>query len=141
MKKLVTILMLACTAATAQTTQTVAATPVKTVATEEPVVNQAEKMPEFKGGQAALIQYVQTNLKYPEKEKEAKVQGRVMLSFIVENDGSLSKITVVRGIPGGERCDNEAVRLFKTMPKWTPGMDKGKEVKVQMYFPISFSLQ
>ena len=64
-----------------------------------------------------------------------------MLSFIVEKDGSLSKITVVRGIPGGEGCDNEAVRLFKTMPKWTPGMDKGKEEKVQMYFPISFSLQ
>ena len=133
-------MMLGCTAATAQTKDNKTETPVKTVATEETVYNQVDQMPEYPGGQAAMIQYIQKNLMYPQKEKEAGIQGMVLVSFIVEKDGSMSKLTVVRGVPNGEGCDNEALRLFKTMPKWTPGKKDGQLARVQYNFPIKFTL-
>jgi TonB family protein len=104
----------------------------------EQVYNSVEKMPTFPGGDEARIDFMMKNLKYPEQAKKNGVQGKVFVTFIVETDGSLTNVKVMRGIGGG--CDEEAVRVIKLMPKWTPGLEKGKPVKVQFVLPIKFAL-
>ncbi len=97
-----------------------------------------EVMPEYPGGPNALVKYVQNNLKYPESAKKNKQEGRVFVSFVVEKDGSISNVSVMRGVC--EELDNEAVRVVKTLPKFTPGMHGGKPVRVQYTLPIAFKL-
>ncbi len=109
------------------------------VSQESQVFMVVENMPEFKGGQNALSKYIVENLKYPEAAKNNKIQGRVFVSFIVEKDGSVSNVKVLRGIGSG--CDDEAIRVVKGMPKWTPGEQRGKKVRVQYNLPINFSLK
>jgi TonB family protein len=104
----------------------------------EQVYNAVEKMPTFPGGDEARIDFMMKNLKYPEQAKKNGVQGKVFVTFIVETDGSLTNVKVMRGIGAG--CDEEAVRVIKLMPKWTPGIEKGKPVKVQFVLPIKFAL-
>ena len=97
-----------------------------------------EVMPEYPGGPNALVKYVQNNLKYPESAKKNKQEGRVFVDFVVEKDGSISNVSVMRGVC--EEIDNEAVRVVKTLPKFTPGMHGGKPVRVQYTLPIAFML-
>ncbi len=117
---------------------------VKPEVIEEEVVEQeiftiVETMPSFPGGQEKLMHYLATNIKYPQIARESNVQGRVYLSFVVEPDGSVSNVKVLRGIGAG--CDEEAMRVVKAMPKWSPGKQRGKAVRVSYNLPVNFKLQ
>lgn len=111
---------------------------------EEEVVEQeifqiVEEMPSFPGGEQKLLEYVAKNVKYPQIARESGIKGRVFISFVVEPDGSVSNVGVLRGIGGG--CDEEAIRVVKNMPKWKPGKQRGKAVRVSYMLPINFQLQ
>ena len=108
-------------------------------AANDKVLEKAEVMPEFPGGDQAMMKFVAENVQYPEEAREKGISGRVLVSFIVEKNGSINEVKVVRGIGGG--CDEEAVRVVKTMPKWKPGKDKGKPVRVKYMMPFTFKLQ
>ncbi|MEJ2595383.1 MAG: energy transducer TonB, partial [bacterium] len=86
---------------------------------EEEIFTVVESMPEFPGGMGELMKYLATNIKYPPLAKESGIQGRVFINFVVEPDGAISNVKVLRGIGGG--CDEEAVRVVESMPKWKPG--------------------
>lgn len=98
-----------------------------------------ESMPEFPGGDAARMKFLQENIKYPQLARESGIQGTVYVTFVVEPDGSISNVRVLRGIGGG--CDEEAVRVIQSMPRWIPGKQRGKPVRVQFNMPIRFTLQ
>jgi len=98
-----------------------------------------EEQPGYPGGEEARISYLQQNIKYPEEAKELGIQGKVFVTFVVEVDGSITDVRVLRGIGGG--CDEEAIRVVKSMPKWVPGKQRGVPVRVQFNLPIKFTLQ
>lgn len=98
-----------------------------------------EEQPAFPGGDEARIKFLQDNIKYPEEAKELGVQGKVFVTFVVEVDGSITDVKVLRGIGAG--CDEEAIRVVKSMPKWVPGKQRGVPVRVQFNLPIKFTLQ
>ena len=111
---------------------------------EEEVVEQeifqiVEEMPSFPGGEAKLMEYVAKNIKYPQIARETGIQGRVFVGFVVEPDGSISNVKLLRGIGGG--CDEEAMRVIKSLPKWKPGKQRGKAVRVSYQIPVFFKLQ
>ena len=99
-----------------------------------------ETMPEFPGGQQALFAYLSENVKYPRVAKENKIQGRVICSFVVEKDGRITNVQVVRS-GGDPSLDREALRVIKSMPNWKPGTQKGKPVRVKYTVPVSFRLE
>ena len=103
------------------------------------VLEKAEVMPEYPGGDQAMMDFVAKNVQYPQEARDKGISGRVLVSFIVEKDGSIADVKVVKGIGGG--CDEEAVRVVKAMPKWKPGKDKGKPVRVSYMMPFTFKLQ
>jgi protein TonB len=98
-----------------------------------------EEMPEFPGGTQKLADYLAKNIKYPQMARESGIQGRVFISFVVEPDGSVSNVNVMRSLGGG--CDEEAVRVVKSMPKWKAGKQRGKPVRVSYILPVNFKLQ
>ncbi|MBR4138110.1 MAG: energy transducer TonB [Bacteroidales bacterium] len=106
---------------------------------EAEVFKVVEEMPEFPGGTAKLLEYIQKNMKYPMMARESDIQGKVYVQFVVEPDGSISNVQVLRGIGGG--CDEEAVRVVQSMPKFKPGKQRGAPVRVQYMVPIVFKLQ
>jgi periplasmic protein TonB len=95
-------------------------------------------MPSYPGGQDAMIKYLVENIKYPEEARKNGVMGTVFITFIVETDGSVTHVKVLRGIGSG--CDEEGVRVVSAMPKWSPGKQKGVPVRCQFTLPIKFSL-
>jgi len=97
-----------------------------------------ENMPEFPGGRKAMYEFLSENLVYPEMAKEQKVEGQVIVSFVVGANGSLSKIELARGIGSG--CDEEALRLVSIMPAWVPGFHHGKPVPVEYNLAVGFKL-
>lgn len=103
------------------------------------VFEKVEVMPEFPGGEQAMMDFVAKNVVYPQEARDKEISGRVLVGFIVEKDGSISETEVVKGIGGG--CDEEAVRVVKAMPKWKPGKQKGKPVRVHFMLPLTFKLQ
>ena len=105
---------------------------------EHDVYQIVEQMPEFPNGQETLMQYIAEQVKYPAEAKKAGAYGRVFIGFIVEPDGSLSDFKVLRGI--GYGCAEEALRVVKSMPKWQPGIHRGKAVRVQYLVPVNFKL-
>ena len=110
---------------------------------EEEVVEQeifqiVEEMPSYPGGEKALLEYVAKNIKYPQIARETGIQGRVFVGFVVEPDGSVSNVKILRGIGGG--CDEEAMRVIKSLPKWKPGKQRGKAVRVSYQIPVVFKL-
>jgi protein TonB len=117
--------------------------PVKSVeeesAEEAQIFMVVESMPEYPGGEAALYTFLAENIKYPQMAKESGIQGRVFVTFVVERNGSVTDVRVLRGIGGG--CDEEAIRVVKSMPTWTPGKQRGKSVRVQYNLPVKFTLQ
>jgi len=94
--------------------------------------------PEFEGGMAAWAKFIQRNLRYPYAAQEKEVQGKVFLSFVVEIDGSITDVTLIKGIGAG--CDEEAVRVIKKSPKWKPGQQQNRKVRVRYTMPLSFQL-
>ena len=106
---------------------------------EQEIFTVVESMPEFPGGMGTLMTYLAKHIKYPPLAKESGIQGKVFINFVVEPDGSISNVKVLRGIGGG--CDEEAVRVVKNMPKWKPGMQRGKPVRVSFNLPVKFTLQ
>ena len=97
-----------------------------------------EEMPQYPGGEKAMMEYVAKNVKYPQEAKDKEIQGRVFVSFVIEKDGSVNEVKVMRGIGGG--CDEEAVRVIIGMSKWKPGKQDGKPVRVSYMMPINFKL-
>ena len=98
-----------------------------------------DNMPQFPGGESELLKYVAMTVKYPTKAREKGISGRVFVQFVVETDGSISNIQILRGICSV--CDQEAYRVVKSMPKWKPGEKDGKKVRVQYVLPINFKLR
>lgn len=105
---------------------------------DQEIYQVVEVDPEFPGGVYALYEYVQNNLQYPQLAKKNKISGRVFVQFVIEPDGSISNVRVSRDIGGG--CGTEAVRIVKSMPKWTPGKNRGKAVRTAYTLPVNFKL-
>jgi TonB family protein len=97
-----------------------------------------EQMPEFPGGEDSLRNFIRRTIKYPDLARESSVEGTVYINFIIEKDGSVSNPKILRGIGSG--CDEEAIRVIKLMPRWIPGKQNGKTVRVQYNLPIKFKL-
>lgn len=106
---------------------------------DEQVFTVVEKMPSFPGGDAELLKYIATNIKYPKESQDNGEQGRVICSFIVGRDGSVNNPEVLRGVT--PLLNEEAVRVINTMPRWNPGMQRGKAVAVKYTVPITFRLK
>lgn len=125
-------------------TEVVIAAPVEIAEEPEPEEEEVfvvvETMPEFPGGQAALFKYLSENVKYPVIAQENGIQGRVICQFTVNKDGSIVDVNVVR-TGGDPSLDKEAVRVIKSMPKWNPGKQRGKAVRVKYTVPVNFKLQ
>ena len=103
------------------------------------VFDVVEQMPQFPGGAQELMRYLSMNIKYPQEAHQAGVMGRVIVTFVVEKDGSISEPTVIRSIHSS--LDAEALRVISSMPKWEPGMQNGEPVRVKYTVPITFSLK
>ena len=107
---------------------------------EEEVIDEVftlvEEFPSYRGGDQAFIKFVQQNMSYPEKARRMGLEGRVFVQFVVEKDGSLTNIKVLKGINGG--CDQEAIRVMEISPKWLSGKQRGRAVRVRMVVPITF---
>lgn len=97
-----------------------------------------EDQPTPEGGMAAFYQFVQKNLKYPAQARRMGIEGKVFVQFVVDKDGTLTEVKAVKGIGAG--CDEEAVRVIEGAPKWKPGKQRGRSVKVRMILPITFKL-
>jgi len=106
---------------------------------DDDIFDVVEEMPVFPGGQTGLMEFIAKNLRYPVKAQKEGIQGRVIARFIVEKDGSVSNLAVARRSASSE-LDAEAIRVLSTMPKWTPGKQRGKEVRVKYTVPIAFRL-
>ena len=110
---------------------------------EEPVIEEiifiAEIMPEFPGGEKALLRWLAENVKYPAVAAENGINGLVACSFVVNTDGTISDVQVIRSID--PLLDKEAVRVIGLMPKWSPGVQQGKNVRVRYTIPVRFKLQ
>ena len=133
MKKLILLLLMAgCCLMTANAQKTVVSQ------TDQKVFDTVEQMPEYPGGMQAMIEFLQTNMKYPEDAAKQKVEGRVMVQFVVETDGSVSDVHVAKQV--FPSLDAEAIRVVQAMPKWTPGKEKGNVVRVKYNLPIVFRM-
>jgi len=97
-----------------------------------------EKQPKYNGGYDAMLNFLKKNIKYPESAKKSGIQGTVYVQFVVEKTGKISRIKILRGI--GKECDEEAVRVVNSMPKWIPGRQSGKTVPVMFQIPVRFQL-
>lgn len=97
-----------------------------------------EEMPKFPGGENAMMKFISENVTYPQEARDKNISGRVFVSFVVEKDGSVNEVKVIRGVD--KILDDEAVRVVKAMPKWTPGKQKGEAVRVNYNLPIFFKL-
>jgi TonB family protein len=104
----------------------------------EALIKKADKMPEFPGGTQGLILYLQEHLHYPSSDKLRGIQGNLYISFIIEENGKISSVEILKGL-GGE-CDSEAVKAVSSMPDWQPGIVDGKPVRVRFTLPITFQL-
>ena len=134
MKKLIILSLMALFGLTTVSAQ-------KTVVSQknDQVFDVVEQMPEYPGGMQALFEFLKENIKYPEDAQKQKVEGRVLAKFVVETDGSISNIEVVKhAFPS---LDAEAVRVIQAMPKWSPGKQKGQAVRVKYVVPINFNLK
>lgn len=106
---------------------------------KEEVFTWAEEMPQFPGGDGELLKFFAQNLIYPEIAKRAEVEGKVILSFIVDKNGDVSDVKVAKGIGAG--CDEKAMRVLKIMPRWTPGKQNGNPVLTRINIPVVFKLR
>ena len=105
---------------------------------KEEVFVVVEDQPEFPGGNEAMIEFLSNNIKYPAEATEKGIEGRVIVNYVVEKDGSISEVQIVRGVD--PMLDSEAIRVVESMPNWKPGKQRGKEVRVRFTLPIIFKL-
>ncbi len=105
---------------------------------EEEIFVVVEQFPEYPGGQAAMMKFLNDNIRYPVIAQENGIQGRVVCNFVVERDGSITDVQVVRGVDPS--LDREAVRVIQQMPNWTPGRQRGQAVRVRFTLPVQFRL-
>ena len=135
MKKIIMMLMLAALgfAATAQTENT----PTREASVDE-VYTVVEQNPEFPGGMEALYRYLASNLSYPDEAKASMIEGKVFVTFVIERDGMVTGVKTIRS--PHPMLTQEAERVVKAMPKWKPGKQRGKKVRVQYTIPINFQL-
>ncbi len=112
---------------------------VKPKVEENKVFEYVEQMPSFPGGMAALMQYLSKNIKYPPVAEEMNIQGRVICTFVVERDGSVSDIRIAKSVDPS--LDKEAIRVVSAMPRWIPGRQNGQNVRVKYTLPVTFRLQ
>ena len=105
---------------------------------EEQIFTIVEDMPAYPGGELEMRKYLGKSSKYPQMALDAGIQGTVFLTFEVDKDGKIKDVKVLRGIGGG--CDEEAIRVVKAMPQWSPGKQRGKPVRVQFNLPVKFTL-
>ena len=106
------------------------------VESSDPVFVSVDEMPEFPGGTTKAQGYIQRHLRYPQLARESGITGRVFVEFIVEQDGTISHVGILRGLGGG--CDEEAIRVIRSMPKWKPGKQNGQAVRVKYTLPVVF---
>ncbi len=106
---------------------------------EEEIFVAVEQMAEFPGGQAALMKWLSSNIRYPEAAQQNDIQGRVIVKFVVEKDGSIGQATILKGVD--KDLDREALRVVKKMPKWQPGKNNGVAVRSYFNLPVTFKLQ
>ena len=106
---------------------------------ETKVFDVVEQMPSFPGGDAELMKFLSTHIKYPVVAEENGIQGRVIATFVVERDGSISDVKVIKSVDPS--LDKEAIRVLKSMPKWIPGKQNGSAVRVKYTVPVTFKLQ
>ncbi len=102
-----------------------------------------EQMPEFQGGEEALLKYLSKNIKYPEIARDANTQGTIFITFVVDENGRITSPQVLRGLngPGAKECANEAMRVVSSMPAWKAGKQNGKAVRVQYNLPVKFTMR
>lgn len=98
-----------------------------------------EEMPEFPGGSEELLRYLSKNIKYPQIARENRIEGLVVVQFVIDEKGKINEPTIIRSIGGG--CDEEAVRIIRGMPRWKPGIQRGIPVKVRYNVPVRFVLK
>ena len=121
------------------TDQEVASASEDKIATSDEVFTVVEEQPTFQGGgNDAFMEYIAQNIRYPEEAKQKDIQGRVYVQFVIEKDGTITDVVIVKGIGGG--VDEEAKRVVESSPKWTPGKQRGNPVRVRMILPIEFRL-
>jgi TonB family protein len=108
---------------------------------EDEILPYAEVMPEFPGGMKEMLKFINQNLVYPQELIETDFSGRIFVQFVVTKTGEVEKVSIAKGIDSISGLNQAAIRLVKQMPKWTPGINKGKEVNVKMVIPIRFSIQ
>ena len=113
--------------------------PEKAKPKEEEIFVAVEQQAEFPGGQGALMKFLSNNIRYPESAQQNDIQGRVIVNFVVEKDGSIGNVTVVKGVD--RDLDREAIRVVKKMPRWQPGKNNGVAVRSYFNLPVTFRLQ
>ncbi len=106
---------------------------------EEEIFTSVEQNPEFPGGNIEALKYIAKNIKYPSAAQRANVSGKVFIKFVVERDGSIGDVQILKGIGFG--CDEEAQRVIKGMPKWSPGKQNGRNVRVWFTLPVNYQLE
>ena len=105
-----------------------------------PVYEQCDQLPEFHGGMNALMRHLSTNIVYPQESMDANEQGRVLVAFVVEKDGSISDVKIAKS-SGFDRLDAEAARVIREMPAWVPGKHEGEVVRARFVLPVNFRLK
>ncbi len=104
--------------------------------TQDEILDVAEQMPEFPGGQGAMREYISSHMKYPEEARKNGIQGMVIATFVVEKNGSITNTRIAKSVD--PQLDAEALRLIKSMPRWTPGKQNGKPARVKFTLPVRF---
>lgn len=132
MKKIVLLLMFASAFVLCATAQ-------EKAEVQEELFQAVDEMPEYPGGQDSLLSFISKNVKYPVAAQEKEVEGKVYIGFVVDETGTVTNAKVLRGVDPD--LDKEALRVINLLEKWTPGKEKGKAVKVEYTFPISFALK
>jgi periplasmic protein TonB len=127
------------TAVTEETEIVVEETENQVIEQQAPILTIVELMPSYEGGEAAMYEWLGNNIKYPQVAKENTITGTVIVTFVVEKDGSITDVKVLKDIGGG--CGEEALRVVKMMPKWKAGKQNGVPVRVQFNLPIRFTLE
>ena len=119
--------------------EVIATEPVKPKEEENKVFDVVEQMPSYPGGNGALMQYLSSHIKYPVIAEENGIQGRVICTFVVERDGSITDVRIAKSVDPS--LDKEAMRVVSSMPKWIPGKQNGSAVRVKYTLPVTFRLQ
>lgn len=143
MKTFLILLLLAAGPAMSQTTEesfSVPPPPPPPPPVEE-IFSVVEEYPEYPGGYPAMMEFFKKNLHYPESAIENNIEGKCFVKFVVDKDGRIFDIRIVRGVPGCPECDREAIRAVKLMPKWKPAKNNGQIVRCYFNLPINFVKQ